>query len=174
MIRHIHACLLSLVFAALSCASAGCSDGGGNPGPAHTGDPGNDHSGDSGNPGSSKGPSTTQDCLDVEKAVTDAATRCGFTPAEVQELDSAFLQKINGSCTNVVDIRDESSLRTQCIPSFQTMTCNTFTSGTWDPSCKGQLLVPDNGVSSSSSTTLERRSPETSMQQSLGSLSGVQ
>jgi len=147
MIRPIQASALSLVFLALMVAVAGCSGDDGKGGPPSAPDSGTPGGNDAGHPdaGPAGVPGPEQACLDVDSAISGAAARCGFSEQEIQQIHDAFLSGLHGSCANVVQIRDESSLRSECIRSFQTMSCDTFDSGVWDPSCKGQLLIPETG-----------------------------
>jgi hypothetical protein len=87
------------------------------------------------------GSSAKQACLDTADAIADALTRCGGTYQA--NYDSFMKNAVNGSCDNVVSIRDESSLRGACFRYLSTATCTQLES--LDASCKGQLQVSANG-----------------------------
>ena len=86
---------------------------------------------------SSTGPE--QACLDTADTVGKAAQRCGL---DYQANYNAFIQSgAAGSCANIVQVRDEASLRGSCFSWFRTASCTDLTSPDgFDPSCRGQLL----------------------------------
>lgn len=91
-------------------------------------------SGSTSSSGSSGG--ARQACLDMADVVAQALTRCGGT---YQENYDAFLEgAAKGSCSNIVQVRDESSLRDTCFHFFQNATCAQLK--TLDASCKEQLI----------------------------------
>jgi len=75
-------------------------------------------------------------CEDTAAAVAKAAQRCG---ADYQMSYDQFTNAIGG-CANIVQVRDEASLRSTCIPSLSTISCTDFMNGNLDASCKSQLL----------------------------------
>lgn len=84
-------------------------------------------------------PRAEQGCLDLAAAYADAFARCGEDP---DLLYGAFIkQVVNGSCENVYRLRDEKELREECIPWFESVTCEEL----YDPymefpsSCEWQL-----------------------------------
>jgi hypothetical protein len=91
-----------------------------------------------GDGGSASGPQ--QACLDTAKAVATAAQRCG---QDYTANYNAFISSVaQGDCANIVQVRDETSLRGTCIPSFSTISCAdlTATPAKLDPTCSAQLL----------------------------------
>lgn len=92
-------------------------------------------SGGTGSGGAANSNKPTQACLDTAEALARAAERCGGTYKT--EYDTA----VKGlDCTNVVQVRDETSLRGTCIPSLGQVACEDLLSGKIDASCKSQLL----------------------------------
>jgi hypothetical protein len=82
-------------------------------------------------------------CEDLASAVADAAVRCEDADWEVayqSYLDVA--EGLNGSCSNVVAVRDNKSLYSDCIPALSTIECSDFiTPGNLPPACEKQLIV---------------------------------
>lgn len=85
-------------------------------------------------------PNPTDACLDVTGAFTDKAVECGVDEAAAAE--SALSIFVDGSCDNVLDLRDSRELLKTCIPWIEDLSCDQFmdTSLAIDPSCQGQLL----------------------------------
>jgi len=76
-------------------------------------------------------------CLDTATAFATAAKRCG---GDYEAERAAFIRDLaNGDC-NSVSIRNESELRTQCIPSFRTISCADLTNQRFAPSCAEQII----------------------------------
>lgn len=73
-----------------------------------------------------------QACFDTGEAVAKAAERCG------QSYDANY-DEFTKDCDRTERVRDEDALRTQCLPWFETVDCNTLLGGNLDPSCEGQL-----------------------------------
>jgi len=78
-----------------------------------------------------------QACLDTADAYAAAAMRCGGDP--VAEKKSFINNLANGDC-NAVAIRDEAQLRSGCIPSFSTISCDDLTNQRFDPTCAEQII----------------------------------
>jgi hypothetical protein len=78
----------------------------------------------------------TKACNDTADAVAKAAQRCG---SDYQSNYNAFVNAV-GTCEKIVQIRDETSLRSTCLPSLSTISCTDLMAGNLDASCKGQLL----------------------------------
>jgi hypothetical protein len=78
-----------------------------------------------------------QACLDTADAYAAAAMRCGGDP--VVEKKTFINNLANGDC-NSVAIRDEAQLRSGCIPSFATISCDALTNQRFDPTCAEQLI----------------------------------
>ena len=79
-------------------------------------------------------------CEDTANAFAAAAQRaCGQS---FQANYDAFVQSAaNGSCANILQVRDEASLRSVCLPWLSTATCTELSDATAMPAeCKGQLL----------------------------------
>jgi len=81
-----------------------------------------------------------QACLDVIAAFAHAAERCGADYAT--EHDRLVKRDAAGDCKNVRTIRDESALRSTCIPFVTSQPCADFTNGKLDPMCAEQLQRP--------------------------------
>lgn len=76
-------------------------------------------------------------CLDTVTALATAAARCG---EEYQRVYDQQLQAIaGGDCKTVTSIRDESSLRNDCLPTLKTAACPDILAGTYPSTCAGQL-----------------------------------
>ena len=79
-------------------------------------------------------------CLDVADAIAKAAVRCNLG-TDQDALDGFIQGATNGAgCKAIIKIRDESSLRSTCIPSLSTISCTDLQAATLDASCRGQLL----------------------------------
>jgi hypothetical protein len=78
-----------------------------------------------------------QACLDLADAYAGAVMRCGGDP--VAEKKSLIENLANGDC-NSVAIRDEAQLRSGCLPSFATISCDDLTNQRFDPTCAEQLI----------------------------------
>jgi hypothetical protein len=78
-----------------------------------------------------------QACIDVIDAFARTAERCGGDYAT--EHDRLIKRDAAGDCTNVRTIRDESALRSTCIPFVMSQPCDDFTNGKLDPACAEQL-----------------------------------
>jgi hypothetical protein len=79
-------------------------------------------------------------CQDMAYAVAKAAQRaCG---QDYQANYDAFVQTAaNGSCQNIISVRDEAGLRSVCLPWLSTATCAQLAATTLFPAeCKTQLL----------------------------------
>lgn len=90
--------------------------------------------------GGGSGASPLQACLDMVEALAKAAERCG-QPYQ-QSYDEAVQAIANGDCKNIIQVRDEASLRSTCIPSLAQVTCSQLQTGMLDASCKSQLFRP--------------------------------
>lgn len=78
-----------------------------------------------------------QACLDEADAFAAAAFRCGGDQAAERK---AFINELaNGDC-NSVSIRNEAELRSGCIPSFSTISCDDLTQQRFVPSCAEQII----------------------------------
>jgi hypothetical protein len=78
-----------------------------------------------------------QACLDTANAFAAAAMRCGGDAVAEKK---AFIRDLaNGDCDSVA-IRDEAQLRSGCIPSFATISCDALTNQRFDPTCAEQLI----------------------------------
>ena len=77
-------------------------------------------------------------CLDTLKALATAGERCGEEYPRVYDEQLAAIA--GGDCKTVASIRDEASLRAQCLPSLATAPCTAILAGTHDPSCAAQLV----------------------------------
>src|SRR5262245_34410450 len=87
-----------------------------------TGSSGGGGSSAGGSSGASDGP--TQACLDTADAVAKAAQRCG---QDYKANYDAFIQTgAGGQCSNIVQIRDEPTLRNTCLPSMIKIPCPDF------------------------------------------------
>ena len=80
-------------------------------------------------------------CDEFSGVFVSAFARCGADAAQVRE---AFLKSVGGSCQDVIDIRDDDALETECIPWFDGIGCAVLASddlGTALPgSCKAQFV----------------------------------
>ena len=78
-----------------------------------------------------------QACLDEADAYSAAAARCGGDQAAERK---AFINDLaNGDC-NSVSIRNEAELRSGCIPSFSTISCDDLTNMRFVPACAEQII----------------------------------
>lgn len=77
-------------------------------------------------------------CLDTVTALAKAAERCGEELPRVYDQQLASIA--GGDCKNVTSVRDEASLRAECIPSLTTSSCSNILAGNHDPSCAAQLV----------------------------------
>jgi len=78
-----------------------------------------------------------QACLDEADAYSAAAARCGGNQAAEKQ---AFINDLaNGDC-NSVSIRNEAELRSGCIPSFSTISCDDLTNMRFVPECAEQII----------------------------------
>ena len=76
-------------------------------------------------------------CLDTATAFATAAKRCG---GDYDAERAAFIRDLaNGDC-NLVSIRNETELRSRCIPSFSTISCADLTNQRFAPSCAEQII----------------------------------
>jgi hypothetical protein len=76
-------------------------------------------------------------CIDTIEAFARTAERCG---ADYKTSYDLFLRRdAAGDCRNVRSIRDEATLRSQCIPFVESLSCSDLGSGKSDPSCAKQL-----------------------------------
>ena len=76
-------------------------------------------------------------CEDMAKAYATAAQRCG---GSYDAERTAFIKNLaNGDC-NSVSIRAEAELRSQCIPSFSSISCADLTNQRFAPSCAEQII----------------------------------
>lgn len=76
-------------------------------------------------------------CLDTATAYATAAKRCG---GDYDAERAAFIRDLaNGDC-NAVSIRNEAELRSQCIPSFSTISCADLTNQRFAPGCAEQII----------------------------------
>ena len=87
--------------------------------------------------GSDRGNGAELSCLDTIEAFARAAERCG---AEYKTTYGELLKRnANGDCKNVRTIRNESALRTTCLPFMRMQSCKDLHDGIIDPSCATQL-----------------------------------
>jgi hypothetical protein len=77
-------------------------------------------------------------CVDTAAAVAAAARRCGHDYQA--NYDSFVATAAGGNCQNIREVRDEAALRSTCIPSFETISCDDLIAGALDPTCREQLL----------------------------------
>ena len=92
----------------------------------------------SGGEGTVTGPAKA--CEDTADALASSAQRCGL---DYQANYDAFVDgAAGGSCSNIIDIRDEGSLRAECIPFLRGLTCEQLGDPNLalPPSCSQQLL----------------------------------
>jgi hypothetical protein len=84
------------------------------------------------------GGDSEQACLDMADAVADAAVRCAAGTYQ-ENYDALVEAAACGDCGNIVSLRDRSDLYAECIPSFETISCDELTGGNLDASCAEQL-----------------------------------
>jgi hypothetical protein len=77
-------------------------------------------------------------CTDLAEVTAKAAQRCGQDYK--QNYDVFVSVAAGGSCANVKKVRDETALRSVCIPSLTNISCAALLAGKIDASCAGQLL----------------------------------
>jgi hypothetical protein len=85
-----------------------------------------------------------QACLDTADAYGDMCARCfPADPSAYSSCYDAILQGVNGSCRQVVNVRDVEELYNQCLPWTEQVSCAALSSPTFalDSSCQGQLLL---------------------------------
>lgn len=89
------------------------------------------------NTGSGSGDQAEQACLDTVETYARAAERCG---SDYKTSYDKFLRAdASGDCKNVSSIRDETALRTTCLPFVKAQLCEDLANGLTDPSCSAQL-----------------------------------
>jgi hypothetical protein len=97
-------------------------------------------SGSTGDGGSSGDAGTTtagKACLDTASAFATAAQRCG---GDYDAERAAFIRDLaNGDC-DAVSIRNETELRSGCIPSFARISCSDLMQQRFAPSCAEQII----------------------------------
>jgi hypothetical protein len=76
-------------------------------------------------------------CLDTADAFATAAKRCG---GNYDTEYAAFIRDLAGGNCNDVSIRNETELRTQCLPSFQVIACDALANQRFAPSCAEQII----------------------------------
>lgn len=76
-------------------------------------------------------------CLDTATAFATAAKRCG---GDYDAERAAFIRDLASGDCNLVSIRNEAELRSQCIPSFSTISCANLTNQRFAPSCAEQII----------------------------------
>jgi hypothetical protein len=79
-----------------------------------------------------------QACRDLADAVAKAGVRCNDGTYQ-EEYQNFLANAAGGDCNNIASVRDESALRSTCIPSFDVISCTDLGAGTFDPSCQNQL-----------------------------------
>jgi hypothetical protein len=76
-------------------------------------------------------------CLDTAAVFASAAARCGGNyDAEY----AAFVRDVAGGDCNLVSIRNESELRTQCFPAMTRTTCDELRNQRFAPGCAEQII----------------------------------
>lgn len=88
---------------------------------------------------------TVKACEDYASAVAKASIRCEDV---YDDVDAAYQSLIDymfdGSCSNVLAVRDSKTFYDGCIPSLDTIACDAFLKGDdWDATCKKQLIMPN-------------------------------
>ncbi len=76
-------------------------------------------------------------CLDTANAFATAAKRCG---GNYESERAAFIRDLAGGDCNAVSIRNETELRSQCIPTFSTISCADLTNQRFAPGCAEQII----------------------------------
>lgn len=104
-----------------------------------TGTSGGSSSGTSGSSNADAGATTTEGkaCADTAAAYATAAQRCG---SDYEAERKAFIRDLAGGDCDAVSIRNESELRSQCIPSFSRISCADLKNARFVPACAGQIL----------------------------------
>lgn len=86
--------------------------------------------------------STVKACEDYASAIAKASVRC-----EDNDMERAYQGYIdvalNGSCGNVLAVRDSKALYEECIPYLDTIECTAFIKGNYDAPCVDQLIIPN-------------------------------
>ena len=73
-------------------------------------------------------------CLDFADALAKAAQRCRASSYQV-----SYDKYARELCGTAVGIRDETSLRAECIPSLGELECSRVLAGDLDGSCRSQI-----------------------------------
>lgn len=130
MIMHLRPLTLA-TFAAL--AILGCIE---QPG---TGTSGGSSSSSSGSSDADGGATTAagKACLDLAAAIATAAQRCG---GDYDAERTAFIRNLAGGDCDSVTIRNESELRSLCLPSFSRISCADLTNARFVPGCAEQII----------------------------------
>ena len=79
-------------------------------------------------------------CLDTVEALARASARCGLEYE--RSYDRALAAVAAGDCKNVASVRDESQLRSVCLPALAREDCKKVEANEHDPSCSKQLQRP--------------------------------
>lgn len=79
-------------------------------------------------------------CEEMASAIAEASERCEDNDRAVA-YQSYLEYAVNGSCHNVVGIRDNVALQNDCIPALSSIECSAFIRGTLSPACKDQLII---------------------------------
>ena len=87
--------------------------------------------------GSSKDDAGEIACKDTIEAFSRAAERCGQDYKT--SYDFFLVRDANGDCKNVRTLRDETALRTTCLPLMTSLDCADVLSGQTDATCSKQL-----------------------------------
>ena len=103
--------------------------------------------------GAASNPAAEKACLDTADAVAKASQRCGCTVDAgaancdyKTNYDSFIKNAVGGNCANTRRVRDETSLRSKCLPSLATVSCPDFLAKRIDATCIDQLdTSPDGG-----------------------------
>lgn len=97
---------------------------------------GDDTTGGSTGTGGSTAADAQRACLDFVDAAASAYAGCGYSYGEARD---TILQQLGGDCIGIVQVRDETALRTECIPWFQAATCAELDSGPLPAGCEKQF-----------------------------------
>jgi hypothetical protein len=120
-------------FALLGCLP---TDGGGTSS-SSGGASGSSGSGDAGSSGDAGHTSAGKACLDTATAYATAAKRCG---GDYDAERAAFIRDLaNGDC-DAVSIRNETELRSGCIPAFASISCFDLKQQQFPPACAEQII----------------------------------
>ena len=117
-------------------SSGGASGGGASGGDTAGGSSGDDTTGGSAGSGGSTPAEVQHACLDFVDAAASAYAGCGYAYDEARD---TILQQLGGDCIGIVQLRDETALRTECIPWFQTATCTELDNGPLPAACEKQF-----------------------------------